>query len=132
MTLPQVDLTGTVCTDPELKWTKDGDAMVRFRVVCNERRKNEQGEWYDARTAYLTVVAWRRLAEEVAGTIVKGERVRVGGKWVPNEWQTMDGEKRESVEVHADAVFRPVSLSSGGDPQPVRKVSRFVDDEEPF
>lgn len=131
MPLPIADLVGNLTNDPELLWTKDQTALAKFRVACNERKKDANGEWTDGRATFVDVVAWSRLAEDVAGTLTKGEKVVVKGRIVQSEWTTEAGEKRTRLEVHADTIARPIALG-GGAPPDRKSVSRFVDDEEPF
>ena len=46
--------------------------MVNFRIASTERFKGEGG-WQDGDTLFMTVTAWRGLAENVAESASKGD-----------------------------------------------------------
>jgi single-strand DNA-binding protein len=97
-----VTIIGNVTRDPELKYTPNGAAVVKFGVAVNRRTKKD-GEWVDADPSFFDVVAWQELAENVAESISKGTRVIVAGRLEQRSWE-QDGNKRYAVEVIADEV----------------------------
>lgn len=100
-----VTLTGRLTAEPELRFTQSGIATARFTVVTSRRRKNDQGEWEDADTTFWRITAWRQLAEQVAEHgFEKGQAVIVQGKAHLREYETHDGQKRQSLDVNADAM----------------------------
>lgn len=132
MPLPRIELVGNLTSDPEMTFTGAQAAMTKFRIACNERKKDPTtGEWSDGRATFVDVIAWRNLAEEVAGTLTKGEKVRVEGRLVQSNYETKDGEKRSRLEVHADSIYRPLTLGGGAPPDRGPSASRFAD-EDPF
>ena len=129
MPLPLVTIVGNLTADPDLSFTKNGDALLKMRVAANEAKKDPSGNWIDGRSTFVDVVIWRKLAEDCAATLVKGEKVQVVGRLVQSDYETKDGEKRSRLEVHADTVARPITLGGAGTDR--KPASRFVD-EEPF
>lgn len=105
MALPSITFTGNLTADPELRFTQSGKPVTNFNVACNERKKNDQGEWVDGDTTYLRVVVWR-AAETVANGLSKGSKVTVTGTLVQSNYETATGEKRNSFEVRADDVAK--------------------------
>ncbi len=98
----QVTIVGNLTDDPELRYTPNGAAVVKFRVAVNRRYKDEAGNWKDGDTSYFTVNAWRSLAENVAESLTRGTRVVVSGRLQMRSWETQEGDKRTVVEIEAD------------------------------
>lgn len=99
---------GRLTADPELRATREGTPVLGFRVACNERRKNRQGEWVDE-PSYFNVVVWGQRGEGLSRILRKGMQVCVQGKLRWREWAAQDGSKRQAVEVFADEVQLPPS-----------------------
>jgi single-strand DNA-binding protein len=98
-----VTLIGNVTRDPELRFMNSGAALVNFGLAVN-RRWQQDGEWQEEAN-FFDVTAWRDLAENVAETIEKGDRVIVDGRLQWRQWDDKDtGEKRSKIEVVADDV----------------------------
>jgi single-strand DNA-binding protein len=100
----QIIIVGNLTDDPELRYTPNGAAVVKFRVAVNRRFKDEAGNWKDGETSYFTVNAWRTLAENVAETLSRGTRVLVAGRLQMRSWETQEGDKRTVVEIEADEI----------------------------
>jgi single-strand DNA-binding protein len=100
----QIIVVGNLTDDPELRYTPNGAAVVKFRVAVNRRYKDEAGNWKDGDTSYFTVNAWRSLAENCAESLTRGTRVVVAGRLQMRSWETQEGDKRTVVEIEADEV----------------------------
>jgi single-strand DNA-binding protein len=100
----QIIIVGNLTDDPELRYTPNGAAVVKFRVAVNRRYKDEAGNWKDGDTSYFTVNAWRSLAENVAESLTRGTRVVVAGRLQMRSWENQEGEKRTVVEIEADEI----------------------------
>ena len=100
----QITIVGNLTDDPELRYTPNGAAVVKFRVAVNRRYRDESGQWKDGDTSYFTVNAWRNLAENIAESLTRGTRVVVAGRLQMRSWETPDGDKRSVVEIEADEV----------------------------
>jgi single stranded DNA-binding protein len=87
----QVTIVGNLTDDPELRYTPNGAAVVKFRVAVNRRYKDEAGNWKDGETSYFSVNAWRSLAENSAETLTRGTRVLVTGRLQMRSWETQEG-----------------------------------------
>tara|TARA_R110000824_G_C14747399_1_gene628155 strand:+ start:137 stop:541 length:405 start_codon:yes stop_codon:yes gene_type:complete len=94
-----VTISGNLTRDPELRYTASGIAVTEFGVAWNSKDKegNESVSFFD-------VTCWRDLAEHVAESLGKGNRVIVFGRLDQNTWETKDGDKRSKVRVMADDV----------------------------
>src|SRR5947208_14683193 len=94
----QVVIVGNLTRDPELRYTPNGAALVKFGVAVSRRVKDDAtGQWKDADTSFFDVTAWRSLAENVAETLTQGTRVAVVGRLRTNTWETPEGERRSKV-----------------------------------
>ena|SRR5690606_26458773 len=98
----QINFTGNATGDPELKFTQSGAAVANFTVAVTPREKVGD-QWQDGQAAFYRVAAWREMAENVAESVMKGDRVTIVGRLKPREYEH-NGEKRTSLDVDADSV----------------------------
>lgn len=113
MALPQITLTGNLTADPELRFTAKQTALLKLRVACNERRKDDRGNWIDGRSTFLTVNVWGAKAENAANHLSKGQAVTVTGRLIVDKYQDKEGNERQSVEVDADSIALDLSRLPG-------------------
>jgi single-strand DNA-binding protein len=99
-----ITVVGNLTRDPELRFTPSGMATVRMGIAVNYRRRNQQTQEWDETTSFMNVVAFRDLAENAAESLGKGNRVLVTGRLEVSEYETKEGEKRQSVEIIADEI----------------------------
>lgn len=93
----KVLLAGRITADPELKKTQGGISVTTFSLAVNRRGK-------DAGTDFITVTAWRGVAENVVRYMRKGSCVFVDGEIHNRKWTDPQGNKRYATEVDADTV----------------------------
>ena len=99
-----VTIAGNLTRDPEIRYTRDGQATVTFGLAVNRRWQNRQTSQWEESTSFFDIVAWRELAENVALSLTKGARVVVSGRLEQRSWETDDGERRSRVELVADDI----------------------------
>jgi single-strand DNA-binding protein len=98
-------VVGRVVTEPTRHTFTSGDHKTSFRLMSVERRfDREAQEWVDGDRVFVTVNCWRRLADGVATSLVKGDNVVVTGRFYIREYSTESGERRSSVELDARAL----------------------------
>ncbi|MFF5290898.1 single-stranded DNA-binding protein [Paractinoplanes globisporus] len=99
-------IVGNVLTAPEWRKIPSTGAMVaNFRVASTARRYDKEGgQWIDGRSLRLRVVAWRRLAENVASSITVGDPVIVSGRVYSRDWKDDNGNHRLMYELEAYAI----------------------------
>ncbi|MEA5116673.1 MAG: single-stranded DNA-binding protein [Propionicimonas sp.] len=113
MTDPSITLAGNAVADPELRHDPDGNPQATLTVACNHSEYDKTtGQWVQGDTAFMKVVATKRLAENVAASITKGNRVVVTGKLRSRSYQGRDGNKKTVQEVHADEVAASMLLTT--------------------
>lgn len=99
-----VTIVGNVTKSPELRFIASGQATANFGIAVNRRWMNKQTNQWDESTSFFNVVAWREMAENIAESVSKGDRVVVTGRLEQRSWETDGGEKRTVVEIVADEV----------------------------
>jgi single-strand DNA-binding protein len=98
-----IEIAGNLTRDPELRFTQGGKAVASFSVAVNKRFQ-QNGEWVDGPTTFFTCNAWEALGENLAASCQKGDRVIVRGRIESRAWETTEGEKRTSWEIHVEDV----------------------------
>ena len=96
-----VVLVGRLTRDAELKYTAGGQAVCKFAVAINRRRKN--GDQWEDEANYFDVVLWGRQGEALNQYLLKGKTVGVDGELRQDRWQ-QDGQNRSKVEIVASNI----------------------------
>jgi single-strand DNA-binding protein len=102
--LNKVMIIGNVGTDPEMRYTPNGNPVTSFRIATSrvfttpENERKQETEWF-------TVITWNKLAESCNQYLAKGKRVYVEGRLRTRAWEGQDGQKRSRVEIVADRVL---------------------------
>jgi single-strand DNA-binding protein len=100
----RVVLTGNLTADPDLRSLPSGMSVCKLRIACNTRRKNgATGEWED-KPNFFDVTVWGAQGENCSRFLTKGRPVAIDGRLEWREWTSNEGQKRQSVEIIADAV----------------------------
>ncbi len=100
----RADIIGNLTRDPEMRTTTGGQQVLTIGVATNEKWKDRQSGQDKERSEFHNVVVWGALAEEVARTLKKGNRVMVTGRVQTRSWETKEGSKRYTTEIIADTV----------------------------
>jgi len=86
---------GNLTTDPELRFTKTtGQAVCTIRLAVSARRKNIDGEYEDTPAVFYEATVWGQLAEHLADTVHRGDRLLVHGTTHDEEWTDREGGTR--------------------------------------
>lgn len=100
-----VTINGNLVDDPDMRYTSAGVAMAKFTVASTPRVFDRaSGEYKDGDPLFLTCTAWRELAEHVAESLHRGDRVVVVGRLRLSRWETEQGEKRSTYGLDVDEV----------------------------
>lgn len=116
--LNKVMIIGNVGTDPEMRFTPNGNPVTSFRIATSrvyttpEGERKQETEWFD-------VVTWNRLAETCNQFLAKGRRAYVEGRLRTRSWDGQDGLKHTRLEIIANRVIfldktTPASLPEEG------------------
>lgn len=137
-----VMLSGNITRDPELKYTPGGTAVCSFGLAWNPPGKRlDNGSYEDQPPHFFDITCWADLAEHVAESLSKGQRVNVTGNLEFRSWE-QDGAKRSKVEIRADEVGPSLRWATadvtrtekggGGGGRPTKAAKAYSSDEEPF
>ena len=102
--LNKVMIIGNVGTDPEMRFTPNGNPVTSFRIASSRVYNAPDGE-RKQETEWFTVVTWNRLAETCNQFLAKGRRAYVEGRLRTHSWEGQDGQKRWRVEIVANKVL---------------------------
>ncbi|MEN9854808.1 MAG: hypothetical protein RLZ30_917 [Actinomycetota bacterium] len=120
--MTQIAVRGLIATTPRQVVTESGLTVVSFRLANSFRKFDiEKQAWVSSDTNWYTVSGFRKLAENSANSLSKGDRVLVSGKLKIRDWD--NGERSgTSVEIEADAIghdltFGTTSFERTGQPE---------------
>lgn len=95
-----VTFAGNLAADPDLRFTTGGKAVLELRVMVNRRTRGETpGEYVDAEPTAWTCKVWGDLAQNVADSVGKGDRVLVHGRIETEAWTDRDSGARRTRDV---------------------------------
>lgn len=98
-----ITMVGNLTDDPELRFTPSGAAVCNIRVASNRRWTGRDGQTQEE-TTFMNVNAWRDLAENVAETLHKGDRVIVIGRIRVRSYENREGQTVWVTEIEADEI----------------------------
>ena len=95
-----VVLIGRLTRDVELHRTPQDQAVGQFTLAVNRNFKNQDGG-YDA--DFINCVIWRKLAENFASWIKKGNLVAITGHIQTRNYENQQGQRVYVTEVVIDS-----------------------------
>lgn len=98
----QSTIIGRLGADPELRFTANGKSVCSFSLAV-ERRYKQNDEWTGVTTWY-NVSLWDAMAENVAASLHKGDRVICVGMAEMREYEAKDGTKGKSLDFRCEAI----------------------------
>ena len=99
----KVLIMGRLTRDPELRYTPSNTPVADFGFAMSEVFKNKAGETVE-QTCFVDVVVWGRQAETTNEFLKKGSPAFIEGRLQFEQWETLQGEKRNKLKVRADRV----------------------------
>jgi len=102
--LNKMTVIGNLGTDPEMRYTPNGNPVTSFRIATTRTYTKSDGERQQD-TEWFTVVAWNQLAELCNQYLSKGRRAYVDGRLHSHSWEGQDGQTRFRNEIVADRVL---------------------------
>jgi len=102
--LNTMTVIGNLGTDPEMRYTPNGNPVTSFRIATTRTYTSSDGERQQD-TEWFTVVAWNQLAELCNQYLSKGRRAYVDGRLHSHSWDGPDGQTRFRNEIIADRVL---------------------------
>ena len=103
--LNKVMLIGNVGTEPDMRFTPNGNPVTSFRIATNRFLPATEGNERKQETEWFSIVTWNKLAENCNQFLTKGRSVYVEGRLHTNTWDGQDGQKHYRTEVIANNVL---------------------------
>lgn len=103
MNLNKAMLIGRLGRDPEIRYTKSGDAVANFSIATTENWKDKQGNRQE-RTEWHNIVCWGRLADFAQNYLKKGKLIYIEGRLQTSDWTDSQNVKHYKTEVVANTV----------------------------
>lgn len=97
--LNKITLIGNLGADPDLRSTKEGRAVLNFRIATTETYVTKDGEKRE-NTQWHTCVLWGPRAEALSKYLHKGSRVFVEGRMEYRQYEDKENNKRTAAEVN--------------------------------
>ncbi|MFN4132356.1 MAG: single-stranded DNA-binding protein [Caldimicrobium sp.] len=101
--LNKVMLIGRLGGDPEIRFTVEGKAVCILNLATNE--VVVRGEGKEVITEWHRVVLFGKLAEAVASSLSKGDRLYVEGRIRSREYEDKNGVKKRAYEIFGNKVI---------------------------
>ena len=92
-------LVGRLTRDPELRYTRNGDAVANFTVAVNRQFTNSNGE---READFINCEMWRKAAENFCNFTHKGSLVGIDGRIQTRSYENQQGAKVFVTEVVAE------------------------------
>ncbi|MCF6157804.1 MAG: single-stranded DNA-binding protein [wastewater metagenome] len=99
--LNKVFLMGNLTRDPELRYTPAGLAVASFGIAVNSVRTAKNGEKKEE-VCFVDISIFGRRAEVIGEYFSKGNPIFIEGRLKYEQWETKDGQKRNTLRVIAD------------------------------
>ena len=96
-------IVGNLTEEPELRFTPAGDAVCKVTIAHNPK-KQVDGKWKDGEATFMPVTVWRGLAENVAESLHKGDRVIAVGIVSTERWKDKEGVTHTRMAMTASAL----------------------------
>lgn len=96
---------GNLGSDPELRYTPNRKAVVTLRVADTPRNFDRaSGQWVNGETDWITVQAWEELAQNVAASLKKGDKVVVIGSYRAEKYTDNNNQERTTRKLVATEI----------------------------
>ena len=99
--LNKVFLIGNLTRDPELRYTPSGTAVASFGIAVNRTWAGQSGEKKEE-VCFVDINMFGRRAEVINEYFSKGNPIFIEGRLQFNQWETKDGQKRNTLRVVAE------------------------------
>ena len=128
----KVILLGRLGSDPEVRYTQSGDAVVNLSVATSEQWKDKATGNMKDQTEWHRVGIFGKPAEVAAQYLKKGSQIYVEGKIRYKKYNDKDGVERLSVEILSES-FKMLGKPANEKPSNKQEPESYDNsDEIPF
>jgi single-strand DNA-binding protein len=130
-------LIGNLGKDPEMRYLPSGQAVVKFPLATNAKRKDKNGQVQDI-TDWHNIVTFGRTAEVCNQYLKKGSPIYLEGRIQTRSYDDREGNKKWITEIIAQTIQM---LGRKGEPEeevpadmeePLVEGSKSEDEDIPF
>lgn len=114
-------IRGFTASNPTLAALPNGVPVVNFRLASTPRWQDSTGTWKEGTTNWYTIKAYRRLAQNIAASVQKGQPLVVSGRQRINRWNREDGTLGTTVEIDAQGIGHDLSYGTSSFARTVEK-----------
>ncbi|KYC71659.1 single-stranded DNA-binding protein [Weizmannia coagulans] len=127
----RVVLTGRLTADPVLRYTPSGVAVTTFTLAVNRTFSVQSGK---KEADFVSVIAWRKIAENIANYLSKGNLIGVDGRLQTRSYEDKNGKRVFVTEVVSEHVYFLETKKNrlANEPQGSQDLPPFNDDNLPF
>ncbi|AJO22863.1 single-stranded DNA-binding protein [Weizmannia coagulans] len=127
----RVVLTGRLTADPVLRYTPSGVAVTTFTLAVNRTFSVQSGK---KEADFVSVIAWRKIAENIANYLSKGNLIGVDGRLQTRSYEDNNGKRVFVTEVVSEHVcfLETKKNRLANEPQGSQDLPPFSDDNLPF
>jgi single-strand DNA-binding protein len=100
-----ITVAGNLAKDPELAYSANGEPICKFSIGSKDKSTSDDVTWHN-------IVCFRGLAENVAGSLSKGNRIMVVGRLSKRNYEKKDGTQGQSVEIIANDIAASMLFST--------------------
>ncbi|MDA8402500.1 MAG: single-stranded DNA-binding protein [Deltaproteobacteria bacterium] len=111
--LNKVLLIGNLGKDPELRYTPDGLAILKFSIATSEYFNDKSGNKSE-KTTWHNIVAFGKMGQTLANYLNKGKQVFVEGRINNRSYDDKDGNKKYISEIVATNIVLLGAKGGGG------------------
>ena len=104
-----IEIEGNLPEDPALAYSEAGTPWTRFKVIVNDRIKQQDDTYANGPAVTYWVKAFRNLAENVANSLAKGDPILVSGELTISEYRDNEGTTRTAREIMARHIAVPLT-----------------------
>lgn len=99
----ELTIVGNLTRDPELQFSGQGKAWVRFSVAVN-RVTNRDGQKQE-KVTFVNCKAFGDVAENIGASLKRGQRVIAYGRLEEESWQdSQSGQERKAMSFFVDEI----------------------------
>ena len=113
LNLNKVVLCGRLTSDPELKMTATGIAVVSFTLAVTRPYRATDANSTQPSADFIKVVAWSQRAEFISRYVKKGSSLCITGAIQTRKWTDQNGQNRYATEVVVDDAMFVDSRNEG-------------------
>jgi single-strand DNA-binding protein len=95
----QLVISGNLTRDPERRETSGGKGVTSVSIAQTPRKLNrDSGKWEDGETVYIRGTAWGDLADHIAHSLRKGDKILAVGTLKSSTWKNKEGVEQKTLE----------------------------------